>query len=182
MQYEGGMIKCACCDGGEHWWAKRRQRQHDARRMVRLAQGNLRTDQLVERAGGAAPQRNVSQAQRKRILLRIQSMRTVAGMTTIPESCLTKYITGRRKELDQLESFRVIRRVKKSEATDGTHVRMKITAHNKGDLVRWRLVSVVVNQYERHDVFAGTPASNVIRMLIAKAASHSHTMAGVSAQ
>ena len=45
----------------------------------------------------------------------------------------TKYITGRKKELDQLESFGVIRR----EATDGIHVRMKIIAHNKGDLVRW---------------------------------------------
>ena len=32
----------------------------------------------------------------------------------------TKYITGRKKELDQLETFGVIRRVKKSEATDHT--------------------------------------------------------------
>ena len=31
-----------------------------------------------------------------------------------------------------------------------------------------------VNHYERHDVFAGTPALKVFRMLIAKAASHSH--------
>ena len=79
-----------------------------------------------------------------------------------------------KKELDQVESFGVIRRVKKSEATDGTHVRMKIIAHNKGDLMRWRLV----NQDERHDVFAGTPALKVFRMLIAKAASHSHTEHG----
>ena len=80
----------------------------------------------------------------------------------------TKYLAGRKKELDQLESFRVIRRVKKSEATDGAHVR------NKGDLVRWRLVSMEVNHYERHDVFAGTPVLKVFRMLIAKAASQSH--------
>ena len=52
----------------------------------------------------------------------------------------------------------MVRRVKKREATDGTHVRMKIIAHNKGDLVRWRLVSVEFNHFERHDVFAGTPA------------------------
>ena len=71
-----------------------------------------------------------------------------------------KCIAGRKKErknFDQLESFGVIRRVKKSEATDRTHVRMKIIAHHKSDLVRWRLVSMEVNQYERHDVFAGTP-------------------------
>ena len=86
----------------------------------------------------------------------------------------TKYITSRKKELDQLESFGVIRHVKKSKACDGAHVRMKIIAHNKGDLVHWRLVSMEVNHYERHDVFAGTPALKVFRMLIAKAASHSH--------
>ena len=51
---------------------------------------------------------------------------------------------------------------------------MKIIAHNKGDLVRWRLVSMEVNHYERHDVFAGIPALKVFRMLIAKAASHNH--------
>ena len=84
----------------------------------------------------------------------------------------TKYITGRKKELDQLDSSEVIRR----EATDGINVRM-IIAHNEGDLVRWRPVSVV-NQYERHDVFAGTPALKGFRMLIAKAASHSHTEHG----
>ena len=88
----------------------------------------------------------------------------------------TKYI-GREKELDQLESFGVSRRVKKSEAADGIHVRMKIIAHNKGDLVRWRLV-VMVSQYERHDVFAGTLAVKVFRMLIAEPASHSHTEHG----
>ena len=71
----------------------------------------------------------------------------------------------------------MIRRVKKSEAIDGIHVRMKIIAHNKGDLVRWILVSLV-NQYERHDVFAGTPALKVFRMLVAEAAGHSRTEHG----
>ena len=36
----------------------------------------------------------------------------------------------------------------------------------------------MVNQYERHDVFAGTLALKVFCMLIAKAASHSHTEHG----
>ena len=35
-----------------------------------------------------------------------------------------------------------------------------------------------VNQYERHNVFAGTPALKVFRMLIEEAASHSHTEHG----
>ena len=87
----------------------------------------------------------------------------------------TKYITEREKELDQLESFGVIRRVKKSEATDGTHVRMKIIAHNKvilcaGDLPAWKSI-----QYERHEVFAGTPALKVFRIFDRKSSqSQSH--------
>ena len=36
-----------------------------------------------------------------------------------------KYIAERKKELDQVEAYCVIRRVKKSETIDGTHVRMK---------------------------------------------------------
>ena len=39
-------------------------------------------------------------------------------------------------------------------------------------------LSVSQNQYERHDVFAGTPALKVFRMLMAKAASSSHTEHG----
>ena len=82
-----------------------------------------------------------------------------------------KYIAGRKKELDQL-AFGVVRRVKKSEATDTTHVRMKIIARNKGDLVRWKLVSMEVN-HERHDVFAGTSAIESVPYVDRKA-SHSH--------
>ena len=52
---------------------------------------------------------------------------------------------------------------------------MKVIASEKEDFVRWRLVTMEVSQYERHDVFAGTPALKVFRMLIAKAASHRHT-------
>ena len=36
----------------------------------------------------------------------------------------------------------------------------------------------MVNQFERHDVFAGTPALKVFRMLTEKAASHSHIERG----
>ena len=81
-----------------------------------------------------------------------------------------------------MEAFGVIRRVKKSEATDGTHVRMKVIASEKGYLVCWRLVSMEVNQYERHDVIAGTPPLTVFRMLIAKAASHRHSEQGTEAK
>ena len=54
-----------------------------------------------------------------------------------------------RKNLINWNLFGVFRRVKKSEAIDGAHVRIKIIAHNKGDLVR--------------DVFAGTPALKVFQ-------------------
>ena len=49
-------------------------------------------------------------------------MRTVAGMTTFPESCLTDPSTFR-VETKNLP-FGVVRRVKESEATDGAHVRI----------------------------------------------------------
>ena len=35
-----------------------------------------------------------------------------------------------------------------------------------------------INEHERHDVFAGTPALTVFRMLFAKAASHRYTEHG----
>ena len=60
-----------------------------------------------------------------------------------------------------MEAFGVIRRVQKSEATDGTHVRMKMIECEKWDLVRSRLVSMEINQHERCDVFAGTLALNI---------------------
>ena len=47
-----------------------------------------------------------------------------------------EYMARRKKECDQMEAFSVIRRVKKSEAIDGTHVRMKEIASENGDFVR----------------------------------------------
>ena len=45
-------------------------------------------------------------------------------------------IARRKKEFDQMEAFSVIHRVQKSEAIDGTHVRMKDIASENGDFVR----------------------------------------------
>ena len=47
-----------------------------------------------------------------------------------------------------------------------------------GDFVRWRLVSIEVNQYERYDGFADTQALKVFPMSIARAASQRHTVSG----
>ena len=57
-------------------------------------------------------------------------------------------------------------------------MRIKERASEKGDVVRWRFAIMEVNQHERHDVFAGTPASKVFRILFAKAASHRYTEHG----
>ena len=191
----------------------------------------VNTDPVVERAGGAAPQPDVIQAQPMEVWLEqrvttgakrtaetqltpnsvefhIGGLRSFDGHQDVPtnvvsaieitkedsaaetideDSCRYDYFSG--ELLDRTEYitcseerpwsigissewFDVSRN---SEATDGAHVRMKIIAHNKKmTLVRWRLVSTEVNHYERHDVFAGTPALKVFRMLIAKAASHGH--------
>ena len=101
-------------------------------------------------------------------------MTTIASVIDRKLLGLDKYIAGRKKEHDQIEAFGVIRRVKKSEATDGNHVRMKVIASEKRDLALWRLVSMELHQHKRHDVFAGTPALKVFRMLIASTASHRH--------
>ena len=82
-------------------------------------------------------------------------MMTVDGVITILESCLTETSTLQDERKNQMEAFGVTRRV-----------------------VRWRLVSIEVNQHEGHDVFAGPPALKVFRMLIAKAARHRHTEHG----
>ena len=47
-----------------------------------------------------------------------------------------------------------------------------------GDLVRWRLVNIEVNQYDRYDGFADTQALKVFPMSIARAASQRHTEHG----
>ena len=46
---------------------------------------------------------------------------------------LDKYIAERKKEFDQMKGFSVIRRVKRSEVIDGTHVRMREIASGKGN-------------------------------------------------
>ena len=69
-----------------------------------------------------------------------------------------------------MEALGVVRSVKKSEAIDGTHVRMKVIASEKEDLVRCRCLSMEINQHERPDVFACTRALKVFRMFISKAA------------
>ena len=66
----------------------------------------------------------------------------------------------------------------KSWNTDGIHVRMVAIPSENGDLVRWRLVSIKVIQYEWYDGFADTQALNVFPMSIARAASQLHTEHG----
>ena len=72
----------------------------------------------------------------------------------------------------------MIQRVKKSEAADGAHVRMKIIAQNNGDLVRWNLSiwnSITTNITT---CLQAHPALKALHMLIAKAASLSHAEHG----
>ena len=65
-------------------------------------------------------------------------------------------------ETSALQSiFSVIRRRKNSEAVHGIHVRMAAIPSENGDFVRWRLVSIEGNQYERYDGFADTQALKV---------------------
>ena len=72
----------------------------------------------------------------------------------------------------------MIRREKKSEAIDGTHVRLAAIPSEKGDFVRWRLGSIEVKQHERYDGFADTQALEVFPMPMARAASQRHTVHG----
>ena len=87
-----------------------------------------------------------------------------------------KCVAKRKKEVDQMEVFSVIRRGKKSEAVDGTHVRLAAIPSEKGDLVRWRFVSIEVNQHERYDGFADAQALKLFPMSMARAASQRHTV------
>ena len=67
---------------------------------------------------------------------------------------------------------------KKSEAIEGTHVRMAAIPSENGDFVRWRLGSVEVNQHERYDGFADTQALKVFPTSVARALSQRHTEHG----
>ena len=62
------------------------------------------------------------------------------------------------------------------EDIDGTHVRMAAIPSGKGDLVRWRLISVDVSQHERYDGFADTQAVKVFPMSMARAARQRDTV------
>ena len=91
-----------------------------------------------------------------------------------------EHYTGKLWDRDKCvaKHFSVIRRGKKSEAIDGIHVCMAAIPSENGDLVRWRLVSIEVNQYERYHGFADTQALKVFPMSIARAASQRHTEHG----
>ena len=91
-----------------------------------------------------------------------------------------EHYTGKLWDRDKCvaKHFSVIRRGKESEATDGTHVRMAAIPSENGDLVRWRLGSIEINQYERYDGFAEAQALKVFPMSVARAASQRHTEHG----
>ena len=78
------------------------------------------------------------------------------------------YIAEQEKEFVRMKGFSVIRRVKRCEVTDGTHVRMRAIASEEGDRVCWMKVD---DQNGRHDVDAGTHALKVFHTSIAGAAS-----------
>ena len=61
---------------------------------------------------------------------------------------------------------------------DGTHVRLAAIPPEKGDLVRWRLGSIEVNQHERYDGVADTQAVKVFPVSMARTASQRHTVHG----
>ena len=86
------------------------------------------------------------------------------------------YQVGRNEEMNQMERHGVKEEIDIADATGGKHIRGKIIAHYKKNkdgsvIVRWRLVGMEINQYQRDDCFAGTPALKVFRMLVSKAAS-----------
>ena len=57
-------------------------------------------------------------------------------------------------------------------------MRLAAIPSEKGDLVRWRFVSIEVNQHERYDGFADRQALKVFPMSMARAASQRHTVHG----
>ena len=74
--------------------------------------------------------------------------------------------------------FNVIRQGKKNEAIDGTLVLLAAILSEKGDLVRWRYVSIEVNQHDKYDGFADTQAVKVFPMSMARAANQRRTVHG----
>ena len=103
---------------------------------------------------------------------------TKSSVNTIAD--VSEHYTGKLCDRDKCvaKHFSVIRRGKKSEAVDGTHVRLAANPSEIGGLVRWRLVSIQVNQHERYDGFADTQALKVFPMSMARATSQRHTEHG----
>ena len=66
------------------------------------------------------------------------------------------------------------RRVKRSEVIDGTHVRKRAIASEKGDRVCW----MKVDQHERHDVDARTHVLKILHMSTEGTASQRRTEHG----
>ena len=89
---------------------------------------------------------------------------SITGKSTAPEICGA--------ETSALQSISgVTRRVKKSEAIDGSHVRCAA-------IPCWTLVSTVVTQHERYDAFVDTRTVKVFLLSMARQASHRHTVHG----
>ena len=76
------------------------------------------------------------------------------------------------------KAFQCVRREKKSETVDGTHVRLAAIPSEKVDFVRWRFVSIDVNQHERYNGFVDRQALKAFPMSMARAASQRHTVHG----
>ena len=115
----------------------------------------------------------------RRVLLPIEAMKYSAN--TIAEvSYQCEHYTGKLWDRDKCvaKHFSVSRRGKKSETIEGTHVRLAASPSEKGDLVRWRLGSIEVNQYERYDSFADTQALKVFPTSKERATSQRHTEHG----
>ena len=99
------------------------------------------------------------------------SANTIAAVS-YPYKHYTEELGERDKQV--AKRFGVIRRGKKSEATDGTQRRMAAMTAGAGNLGNWRLVSIEVNQLERYDGFADMLASTVFSRSTEKVASQRH--------
>ena len=87
------------------------------------------------------------------------------------------YEAGKAKELGKMQEHDVIDVVPRQQSRGKKAVRGKIIAHKKWDpvneiwIVRWRLVAMEFNNYERNDTFAGTPPVKMMRLLVSRSAS-----------
>ena len=118
------------------------------------------------------------QAERADGLLPIEAMKYSANITGASHQY--EHYAGKLWDPNKCFGRRVsvIRRVKKSEAIDGSQVRLAAIPSEKGDLLRWKLGSIEVNEYERYDGFADTQALKVFLMSTTRAASQRHTEHG----